>query len=131
MPVNDASKKNDEVTLARVPCIYYLLCFWKDRNKVQALLDLGNKLNAMKLAYALKLGLKVCHTNIEAQRIDDSIFEILQIALASFQVEYKLRKVRFFHKSFLLADTSIKMMLEMLFLTFSNADKVFLEQELA
>lgn len=38
----------------------------------------------MTLAYAAKLSLKVQPTNFEAQKIDDSIFEIFGMVLASF-----------------------------------------------
>lgn len=47
--------------------------------------------------------------------------------LVSFQVDDKLKKTRLFQKIFLLANTNIEMMLEMLFLTFSNANMSFSE----
>ena len=62
------------------------------------------------------------------QKIDNSIFKILKIVLASFQVKNKLGKARFFKKPFLLADFSMKMILEMLFLTFSNANILFAQK---
>lgn len=46
-------------------CIYYLIWFKKDQAKVQSLLDSYNEVNAMILAYAAKLELKVQPTNIE------------------------------------------------------------------
>lgn len=63
---------------------------------MQALINLGSKFNARILGYTLKLGLKVCFTNIKAQKINDSTFEIFEIVLASFQVEDKLNQTRFF-----------------------------------
>ena len=44
------------------------------------------------------------------------------MVIAGFQVEDKLSRARFFQESFLLAETSMEVILEMPFLTFSNAD---------
>lgn len=41
-------------------------------------------------AHAAKLGLIIYHTNVEAQKIDDFIFQIFGMVLTSFQVEDKL-----------------------------------------
>ena len=82
----------------------------------------GSKVNTMTPRYALKLGLKVRHNDIRAQKIDSSTFKTFGMVLASFQVENKLRRARFFQESFLLAHTSVEVVLGMLFLTLSNAD---------
>ena len=74
------------------------------------------------MAYKSKLGLKVYHTNVRAQVIDNSTFKISGIVLANFQVDNKIDKAWFFQKTFLLANISTKMVLSILFLTFSNAD---------
>lgn len=79
-----------------MPYIYYPLCFQKYTTGVRALIDLSNKVNAMTPIYASKLGLKVYSINIEAQKIDGSTFKIFGMVLASFQVEDKLERVRFF-----------------------------------
>ena len=52
------------------------------------------------------------------------------MVIASFQVENKLGKVRFFQKSFLLAETNMEVILKMLFYTLSNAIIQFAEKEL-
>ena len=75
--------------------------------------------------YALKLGLKVCSTNVKVQKISISILETFEIILASFQVENTLVKARFFQEIFLSAYLSIEVVLEIPFLTFSNADIKF------
>ena len=49
---------------------------------------------------------------------------------ASFQVEDKLEKARFFHETFLLADLSIEVVLQMPFLIFNNADIKFAQKKL-
>ena len=84
----------------------------------------------MTLVYALKLGFQVSCTNIKAQKIDGSIFKTFEIVLASFQMEDKLGKAWFFLETFLLADTSIEMMLKMSFLNFRNANMSFSKQKL-
>ena len=76
----------------------------------------------MILGYASKLDLKVYPTNGGAQKINDSNLEMFEIVLASFQVEDKLKKARFFQELFLLADFSIKVVLRMPFLTFNNVN---------
>ena len=86
------------------------------------MIDSGSEFNSMIPAYALKLGLKIHHTNVEAQKIDGSTFKTFEIVLANFQVEDKLQRVQFFQKTFLLADISAEVILGMPFLIFSNAD---------
>ena len=113
------TSKEKYVSLKHVPYIYYLLCFQKDTIGIRALIDLGNKVNAMVPAYALKLGLKVYLINIRAQTIDASIFKTFKMVLASFPVEDKLRKARVFQKTFLLANINIEIVLSILFLTFN------------
>lgn len=76
----------------------------------------------MTLIDALKLGFKVRFTNIKASKINNSTFEKFEIILATFRVEDKFNRPRFFQKSFLLLDTSIKVVLRMFFLTFSKAN---------
>lgn len=83
-PMTKASKK-DKMVLEMIFCIYYLLCFCKEKKvKIRALINSGSEANAMTPAYALKLGLKIRFTNIEAQKINSSIFKIFRIILASF-----------------------------------------------
>lgn len=53
MLVTKANKKDDNMTLARISYIYYPLHFPKNINKIQALLNLGNEVNAITLVYAL------------------------------------------------------------------------------
>lgn len=95
VPVTKAGKKK-EMTLARVPYIHYSLRFWKDTNKMQALIDFDSKVNIITLIYVLKLGLRVRQTKVKAQKIDGSTLETFKIVLASFQLENKLEQARFF-----------------------------------
>lgn len=50
--------------------------------------------------------------------------------LVSFKIEDKLKKAQFFQKIFLLANTSVKMILKIFLLTFSYVNMSFLEQKL-
>lgn len=84
----------------------------------------------MTPVYAEKLGFMVRLTNIRAQKIDDSTFKIFGIVLASVFYENKLGLSRFLEKTFLLADTSIKIVWDILLLTLYNADILFAEQKL-
>lgn len=105
-PITGASKE-DEVVLEGVPCVYYPLRFRKDKeNEVRALIDSGSEVNAITPTYASKLGLRVCHTDVGAHKIDGSTFETFGMVLANFQVEDKLGRARFFQEMFLLADIS-------------------------
>ena len=52
------------------------------------------------------------------------------MVIDGFQVEDKLGKARFFQELFLLAKTSMKVVLKILFLTLSNADILFGEKKL-
>ena len=127
--VTEASKE-EYLFLERVPCIHYLLRFCKNTARVRALMDSGSKVNAMSLAYKSTLGLKVYHTDVKAQKIDGSTLKIFGMVLASFQMEDKLRKVRFFQETFLLADISAEIVLGMPFLTLSNANIQFVKKKL-
>lgn len=122
--------KNTLWPLERVLCIYHLLCFQKDLRKTKALIDLDSKVNVMILAYTVELGLKIRKTDIGAQKIDGSIFDIFRMVLTNFHVKNKLDKTWFFQKTFLIANTTLEVMLGMLFLKFNNADVQFIEQEL-
>ena len=64
--------------------------------EVQALIDLGNEVNAMAPAYAKKLGLQVRKTDVGTQKIDGSTLETYGMVIADFQVQDKFEKARFF-----------------------------------
>ena len=66
----------------------------------------------MTPAYIAKLGLIIQKTDVCA------------MVIAEFSVQDKFGKVQFFEETFLLADTSTEVVLEMFFLTFSNADVI-------
>ena len=84
----------------------------------------------MNPAFAQKLCLHIRKTNVGAQKINGSPFEIFKIIIADFQVEDKVGRPRFFQKIFLVADTKFELVLGMLFLKISNADVSFGEKTL-
>ena len=52
------------------------------------------------------------------------------MVIVDFEVQNTLKRARFFYESFLMADTSIKMIFSVLFLIFINANIGFLDREL-
>ena len=116
-----------KATLERVPCIRYPVQFRqkndKDKDKdVRALIDFGSKVNAIYPAYTTKLGLRTKKINVGTQKIDGSHLDIFGIVIADCLVKNKLGRVRFFQKTFLLANISLEVVLGMPFLTLSQAD---------
>lgn len=81
----------------------------------------------MTLAYAAKLGLTIQNTSVKAQKIDGSTLETYSIVLAGFSLQDNLKKVWFFKGNFLLADTSLKMVLEMSVLFLNKIEVEFAE----
>ena len=116
--------------LDRVPCIHYPVQFKKDTAEVRALIDLGSEVNAMAPAYAKKLGLRVRKTDVGAQKIDGSTLGTYGMVIAGFQVQDKFGKARFFQETFLVADTSVEVVLGMPFLALSKVEVDFAEREL-
>ncbi len=81
----------------------------------------------MTPAYTVELGLTAWKTSVGAQKIDGLPLETYGMASASFLLQNSLRRVRFFEETFLLADTSMEVVLGMPFLSLSNADVKFAE----
>ncbi len=108
-------------TLQLMPCIWYLIRF-QEGQTIKALINSGRKVNAITLAYVMKLGLTTQQTNIGAQKIAGSPLETHSMALARLSLQDSLGRVWFFEKTFLLAKTRIKIVVEMSFLGLSNSD---------
>ena len=100
------------------------------KNDIQALINLSSKVNAIALAYTLKLGLRVRYIKVETRKISSSTLEMFEIVLASFWVKDKLGQTCFFQKTFLLANVGVKVVLRMLFLTRSNLNIQFDKKKL-
>ena len=76
----------------------------------------------MSQAFAHELGFKIWKTNIEVEKIDNTTLETYGIVVSTFFVLDENGRKRFFEESFLLTDVKLEIMLEMLFLTISNAN---------
>ncbi len=81
----------------------------------------------MTPAYATKLSLIAKNPSVGAQKIDGLPLETYGIVSVSFSLQDNLRRVWFFEKTFLLANISMEVVLEMPFLFFSNIDVEFAE----
>ncbi len=84
----------------------------------------------MSQAFAQPLGLKICKTNVEAQKINGTTLEIYGMVVSTFSVLDKDGRERFFEESFLLADVKPDIVLGMSFLTMSNAEVDFEARDL-
>lgn len=89
------------------------------------LINLGSKVNAIRSSFAEQPDLRICWTNIGAQKIDDSKLETYGIVITSFFVNGKDRRSRFFRETFLLADISMDVAFGMSFLILSNVKANF------
>lgn len=67
----------------------------------------------MTPGYIIKLGLIIKITNINAPKIEGLSLKIYKMTIARFSVTNNARQIRFFKNNFLLANTSIKVVLEM------------------
>ena len=95
-----------------------------------ALLDSNNKVNTIYLTFARELGLPIRSIDIGAQKIDDIILDTFRIVVIDFLVIDKVNRVRFFEKTFLVANGSPKIVLGILFFTLSDVDVDFLSPKL-
>ena len=86
----------EKVVLKGIPCIHYPFQFQEGQEQVRSLLNSGSEVNAMNLALIQKLGLHIQKTNVGAQKIDGSFFEIFGMVITDFQIEDKVDKPRFF-----------------------------------
>ena len=94
------------------------------------LFDSSSKVNAIHPIFAKKLSLPIKPRNVGAQKIDGIMLDIVGMVFAAFSVTNKANQVRFFEKTFLVANIGPKVIFEMFFLTLSSADIDFLSREL-
>ena len=120
-----------EEALERVSCIHYLVQF-KGTNKtqVQALINSGNEVNSIQPIFVKELGLPIRPADIGAQKIDGITLDTYGMVVVAFSMTDKANRVRFFEETFLVANISLEVVFEMLFLTLSGADVDFLDREL-
>ena len=63
---------------------------------MRALIDLGSEVNAIHLAYAIKLGLRARKIDVSIQKIDGYHLDTFGMVIADCSVKDKLGRVRFF-----------------------------------
>ena len=97
---------------------------------VSMLFDLGSKINAIYSTFAKELGLPIRPIDVGAQKIDGTILDTFGIVVAVFSVADKANQVKFFEKTFLVANISPEVVFEMLFFTLSGVDIDFLGWEI-
>lgn len=92
----EASMKFEDQQLECILFIQYPLKFNKSYTKVQVLIDSNNKINIITSIYAAILELRICSTNIGAQKIDKFTLSTYGMTLANFQLKDKQKKTHFF-----------------------------------
>ncbi len=107
-----------------VLCIWYLVRF-QESQLIKALIDSGSEINIITLAYVVELGFTIWKTSVGAQKIDSSPLETHNMTSARFLLQNSLGRFQFFEETFLLANTSIEVVLGMTFLALSNVDFQF------
>lgn len=127
MTANKKASAKTPTALQGVSCIWYPIKF-QENQEIKNLIYFSSKVNAIISAYTTKLNLSNQKTSLENQKIDSSPLETYKLVLAKFLIQDSLRKVRFFKKTFLLKNISIKMVLRMSFLSLSNVDVKFVEK---
>ena len=127
---NDKESEGKYPNLARVPCIRNPITFRKKSMSMLVLLDLSSEVNAIYPTLARKLGLPIRPTDIEAQKIDGNMLDTFGMVVSAFSVTNKANRVKFFEKTFLVANVSPEVVFGMPFLTLSGADVDFSGREL-
>ena len=124
--------KRKALVLEHILSIYHPVRFKKDANKtqVQAFIDSGSEVIAIYLTLVKELGFSINPIDVEAWRIDGTTPDTYKMLVIAFSVMEKANRVWFFKETFLLANVSPEIVLEMLFLTLSVANVDFSDWEL-
>lgn len=104
--------------------LHYILYIWYSTqfvpHTIEALINSNNEINITQPSFTKKLSLCIQKTNIDTQNIDGNKLETFAMIITVFLFDNKDRKSRFFEKTILLAEISINIAFEILFLTLSN-----------
>ena len=96
---------------------------------MSAFLDSSSKVTTVYLTLAKEIDLFIRVMDIGAQKIDSTTLDSNRMIVAAFLVTDKANRVRFFEKTFLVANVSSKVVLEMLFFILSDANIDFLDRK--
>ena len=94
------------------------------------MIDSRSEINAIYPIFTKQLGFLIRLTDVEVQKIDSIMLDTHEIVVVVFSVVDKANRVRFFEKTFLVANVSLEVVFGMSFLTLSNADVDFSSWEL-
>ena len=94
------------------------------------MIDSKSEINTIYLTFVKELGLFIRPTDVRAQKIDGTTLNTYGMVVTVFSITDKANRVRFFEKSFLVANVSLKVVLGMPFLILSSANVNFLDREL-
>ena len=122
----DGKKSESEyLNLLWVLYIRYSIIFRKRFVSVSALFDSGNEFNVIYSTLAKELGLPIKPTDIGAQKIDGTMLNTFGMIVTAFLMTNKANRVRYFKETFLVANISLEVVLEMSFLSLSDTDVDF------
>lgn len=124
MIANKEAGAKSPMALKRMLCIWYLISF-QEGKLIIVLIDSSSKVNLMTPTYVIKLGFTTQKTSVRALKIDGSSLGTYSIVTIGFLLQDSQKRVQFFEKVFLLANTNIEVILGILFLVFSNANFYF------
>ena len=93
---------------------------------VSALFDSSSEVNAIYLTFTHKLGLSIRPTDIRTQKIDGTMLDTYGMVVAAFSMTNKGNGVRFFEKTFLMANISPEVIFGMFFSHFERCRHWFL-----
>lgn len=79
----------------------------------------------MSQIYTTKLGFFNQKANVRALKINESALKTFKMIIADLQIQNKMDKLYFFQKTFLIANTKMKLNLRIFFLILSNANIYF------
>ena len=127
---DEKSKGEYPEDFARVLCIWYPINFWKKSVPVSVLIDSGSKVNAIYLTFVKELGLPIRLIDVGAQKIDGTMLNTFEIVVVAFLVMDKSNQVRFFKKTFLVANVNLEVVLEIFFFILSDTNVNFLGRKL-
>ena len=97
---------------------------------MQALIDSKSEVNAIHPSFVKQLGLPIRPTDVGAHKIDGTTLDTYGMVVATFSVEDKANRVRFFEETFLVANVSLEVVLGILFFALSGTDIDFSGREL-
>lgn len=89
------------------------------------MINFGSEINTITLIYVAQFSPTPKPTNVNTQKINNLALKIYEMTTGGFLVEDKLERIRFFKQSFLLADTSLEVILKMPFFLLNYVDVNF------